>query len=418
MRSLSLALVLAAGCGAPPTTEPTRPTLRIHGADETTLDLLPALAEVHERTVGTIAFEIENAESGAAMRALLAGEIELAASSRGHTPAEEEQARVNGFSLGGEGSRHVVAVDVVAVSVHPSNLAGSLTYDQMIGVFCTGTIDDWSFLGQDPLRIRPVAPPEDTGSRILFEDFFCGPRGLHRNVETLDLDTLADVLAADAGAVGFGSMAREVGKVIGLRPDPRGPALLPSQQNIIRGSYPLYHDELLYSAGPPDGAAAEFLVWIASPAGQEVVDEARYVPLFLRPERLDDPRPLRETIHFETGTSELTLRSRARLQMLTEELKERVGAAHHVVLEGFADSHEPDAVPLSEERAAAVRDLLAAELPGVYFELIPRGAERPIAPNETPYGRERNRRVQVYLADEEAPDAEPAAPAAEPLAEP
>src|SRR5690606_31651570 len=167
------------------------------------------------------------------------------------------------------------------------------------------------------------------------------------------------------------------------------------------GAYPLYHDIYLYTPGAPRGATAEFLEWVVSPAGQEVVDEARYVPLFLRSGQADKPRPLRETIHFERGISAPNQLSAARLGLLVEELRGRADEYRHIILEGYADNQEPDALALSQARADAVRVYLEAEIPGLFFEIIPRGATRPIAPNETPYGRLRNRRVQIYLAEEE-----------------
>ena len=74
------------------------------------------------------------------------------------------------------------------------------------------------------------------------------------------------------------------------------------------------------------------------------------------------------------------------------------------MLEGYTDSQEEDPTSLSQSRAEVVRDLLKEDLPGLFFEIIPRGAVRPIAPNETPFGRQQNRRVQIYLGEEEKDD--------------
>ena len=134
---------------------------------------------------------------------------------------------------------------------------------------------------------------------------------------------------------------------------------------------------------------------------QEIVDEEGFVPLFLRPDRMDGPRPLRETVHFEPHSSTITPRSQARLKLLGKELKDRAGEYRHVVLEGYTDSQESEPQTLSEERAQAVAQTLKADLPDLFFEVIPRGASNPLAPNATPHGRHRNRRVQVYLAEEE-----------------
>ena len=216
-----------------------------------------------------------------------------------------------------------------------------------------------------------------------------------------DSDVIAKALKDDPWAISFVTLADREGKVIGLRPDPAGEAVMPSQQNIIRGAYPLYSDLYLFTAGSPRRETAEFVHWIGTPAGQEVVDEARFIPIFLRPDAMDAPRPLRETIHFDVGRDRPNQRSMARLQLLEEELRERAGESQHIILEGYADSTEPNPVKLSQARAQAVRKLLENNLKGLYFEIIPRGKRNPIAPNTTPYGRERNRRVQIYLADEE-----------------
>ncbi|NCG18051.1 MAG: OmpA family protein [Rhodobacterales bacterium] len=392
------------GCGEnSPDTPEGPPTLRIGGSEAITGQLVPALANTHVASRGTIRFEIGGGGSGEGIRGLLAGELDIAASTREANPNEVEQATENGYALDAS-TRHIVGVDVVAVSVHRDNYTDSLTYDQLIGIFCTHEIDDWSFLGLEASPIRAIAQQTNTGSRTLFEDFFCGPKGVHGQVEVLSTADVTIALRDDPSAISFASLSEGAGKPLGLRPDPNGPAVRPTQQNIIRGAYPLYHDLYLSTAGAPKGIAKEFIDYALSPAGQEVVDEKRFVPLFLRPERLDSARPLRETIHFEPGVTIPNQRSAARLQLLVSELQERAGEYRHIVLEGYTDNREEDEVGLSQARAEAVRGLLTKNLPGMYFEIIPRGARSPIAPNDTPYGRQRNRRVQIYLAAEETAD--------------
>ena len=401
---LAVGLVFAGcsgGSDAPP--DDGRRVLRLEGSPTLTERLMPMLATEYERLHPDVRITISSTGSGDGIRALLDGKAEIAASSREARAAEEEQAVANGYSLKGDDARHIVGVDVVALAVHPSNPLDSLTYDQVIGIFCTGSVDSWSFLGLDDQPIRVLARDESSGTRALFEDFFCGPRGLSDRVQVADLQTIKQTLEADPWTISFVSMTEATGKVIGLRADPQSHPMLPSQQNIIRGAYPLYHDLYAYTAGPATGDAKAFLDWIGSPAGQEIVDEARFVPLFLRPDRLDGPRPLRETIHFEPGSSEVTQRSAARLKLLARELSDRAGEYRHIVLEGYTDAEEPNPEELSRARAQSVADQLTTEIPGLFFEIIPRGATNPIAPNTTPHGRYRNRRVQVYLAAEEAP---------------
>lgn len=402
MRSALVAMVLLAGCATPQNSTPSGPVIRVAGSETLTTRLVPLLGAAWSRAHPGSRVEVSPMGSGPGIRALLEGKADIAVSSRDILPAEEEQARANGYSLTDPGSRHLLGVDVVAVVVHPSNPLDSLTYDQIIGIFCNRTIDNWSYLGMQDLPIVPAAREAGSGTHDLFEDFFCGPKGIHPRVPPRTLAEAGELIRTEPGAISFVSLTEVGGKIIGLRPDAYGHAMLPSQQNILRGAYPLYHDVWMFTPGPPKEEVGDFLAWIATPAGQEIVDEARFVPLFLRPERLDAPRPLRETVHFEAGSRAPSQRSLARMRLLVDELRTRAGGERrHITLEGFCDDREPDALTLSRQRAEAVRDLLQDQLPGIYFEIIPRGADRPIAPNTTPYGRQRNRRVQIYLADEE-----------------
>lgn len=399
---LALAALILAGCtAAPPADTDTRALVRLDGSSAVGQKLLPALIDGHKRERSTLRFESSSNDSSTGIRRLLSGEIDLAAASRHVTPAENDQAKANGFDLSSDDSRHIVGVDVVAIAAHPDITLDSLTYDQVIGIFCTRAIDNWSFLGMEDRPIRALTRDASSGTRALFEDFFCGPRGISNRVESLTPDALEAALRDDPTAIAYITRSETSGKVLGLRPDAGGRPVFPTQQNIIRGAYPLYHDVYLFSRGKPTESVESFLRFITSPAGQDIVDEQGFVPLFLRPQALDEPRPMRETIHFEPGSSQPNQRSLARLQLLTSELKERAGEFRHVVLEGFTDNQEPKADELSAARAQSVADLIKHELPGIYFEIIPRGAKTPIAPNDTPYGRQRNRRVQIYLAAEE-----------------
>ena len=407
MRVRLVCLLIGVGCAGTDTSTPIEPekaVLRIGGTATMMEGLIPALVETHQSTRGTLAFQLAEPTEDHGFAELIAGELDLAAATRPAKPLETERSVTKGWSLQGENVRHLVGVDVTAVAVHEDNPLTSLTYDQVIGVFCTQSTDNWSFLGQDERPVHAMTVGVESGDRSLFEDFFCGPRGMHAGVEVATAAKIEEALRTDPSVITFASMSRKVGKYVALQPDPGGPPVEPSQQNIIRGSYPLYRDVYIFSQGEAAGYTRSFIDWIASPAGQEVVDERGLVPLFLRPERMDEPRPLRETIHFEPGRSVPNQRSMARLQLLVDELRER--NIDHVVLEGFTDNRERGALRLSEQRANAVRELLSNELNDVYFEIIPRGATNALAPNDTPYGRLRNRRVQIYLApdEQETPD--------------
>jgi phosphate transport system substrate-binding protein len=420
MRILAgLGLLGLAGCEGPEQEqgqeEASAPTLKVAGSEAMLKRLVPALLEPWKRRHPDVVITTEVQDAAVAIRGLSDRNYDLVASTRDARPSEDEQAQVLGYSLRGSQSRHIVAVDVVAAAVHQRSKLEALTYDQVIGVFCSRSIDNWSFLGSADRPIRVVVPDLESGDRALFEDFFCGPKGFHRHVEVATDEGIRQALGSDESVISFVSASDPAGKLLALQADADLLPVRPTQDQIIRGAYPLYKDLYLFTRGTPTGLVADFLRFVESPAGQEVVDEQRLVPLFLRPERMDDPRPLRETIHFDPGSSAPDQRSMARLNLLVQELRER--KLSHVVLEGYTDDQEPDAYRLSEQRATTVRQLLATELPDLYFEIIPRGPKAPLAPNETPFGRQVNRRVQIYLGEDEQATKPSEAAAATPPAE-
>lgn len=399
---LALLLGLWSACTPQPEATPSaQPVVRVGGSETLTHALLPELVKVHARARDRYTVQVTGGGSLSGIRKLLSTDLDIAAASRSHRYADEEQAKIDGYSL--EAGRHVIGMDVVALEVHPDSPVQELTYDQVIGIFCEGTIDNLQFLGEGmpDQPIRPLTRDARSGTRALFEDFFCGPGGMHARVEVATSEAVAEAVRSDPHAIGYASMAELGGRAIALKPDTTNPAVVPSQRTVANGSYPLYRDLYLYTRGPAEGDAKDFVDWVLSPAGQEVVDEHRFVPIYHRTAKLEGPRPLRETVHFDVGETYPNQRSVARIQLLVQELQGRRQKGQHIVLEGFTDSTEADPLQVSEKRAHAVRDLLAVQLDDPFFEVIPRGSADPLAPNTTPYGRQRNRRVQIYLADED-----------------
>lgn len=103
---------------------------------------------------------------------------------------------------------------------------------------------------------------------------------------------------------------------------------------------------------------------------------------------------------FDVGRAELRGGALRALDRLAEVLKKNPD--RKVRIEGFTDStgSEELNMQLSERRAAAVRAALVQR--GVPFdrvELRPYGQAYPVASNDTPAGRQLNRRVEIVLSD-------------------
>ena len=105
---------------------------------------------------------------------------------------------------------------------------------------------------------------------------------------------------------------------------------------------------------------------------------------------------------FDTNKSELRSGAQYTIDKLVAFLNEY--PTRKVLIEGFTDSTGTVEYKqqLSKRRAEAVRDILEAK--GIdYRRLMTRGygVEFPVASNETAEGRQRNRRVEVVISDED-----------------
>ena len=105
-------------------------------------------------------------------------------------------------------------------------------------------------------------------------------------------------------------------------------------------------------------------------------------------------------VSFDTGRSDIKSNFRPVLERFAGTLNENPGTT--VTIIGHTDSTGTDAVnqPLSVDRAAHTRDYLTMR--GVAPQRIAidgRGEREPIASNDDPSGRARNRRVEIYVAE-------------------
>lgn len=122
-------------------------------------------------------------------------------------------------------------------------------------------------------------------------------------------------------------------------------------------------------------------------------------PVAVVPKKLN----VAEKVHFETGRSALEPGSAAILDGVAQTLQERPDVKH-VVIEGHTDAKGGQAVneKLSKDRAEAVRQYLIGQ--GIEPDRLESqgfGPSRPIADNDTPEGREANRRVEFVVVTPE-----------------
>ena len=312
------------------------------------------------------------------------------------------------------GTDVVVAVQGLGVVVSRSNPVTALTTDQLRGVLA-GRIVNWSDLRgpNAPINLHL------TETRAGFEDDFQAMLLLRGSTvrEATRLATEAELTSAvadDPGGIGL-IMAGNAGRARLLAVGKEGvPPVLPSNMALATEEYPL--TRRLYLLPGRDGSNAfvrRFMGYVMSPAGQSAVEAAGFAILPLKAERIPTPEVgsdrLRQLLidstrvsaelRFYPGSVQLDTRSVRELERLVTFLRAERVSGERVILAGFTDNFGPPAanMAVSQRRAESITAALARYgiVPG---EAIGFGSELPIGDNTTADGRERNRRVEVYLA--------------------
>jgi OmpA-OmpF porin, OOP family len=105
------------------------------------------------------------------------------------------------------------------------------------------------------------------------------------------------------------------------------------------------------------------------------------------------------TYLFNTNESKLKPGAKQQLDTVINELKGYKG--YNIVVTGHTDSTGSRAlnVKLSADRASSVKNYIVSKLPEMKSRITTAGyaGDMPVATNATPEGRERNRRVEVFL---------------------
>ena len=351
---------------------------------------------------------ITPSSTSAGLGALLRGRADFAMAARRVSQAELERMAVAG-DLTSPTNEHVVGVQGIAAIVSPANRVPSLTVRQLRGVL-SGQIRDWAELGGLAGAIRVVLVDARENASDAPQGVLTG-LDVSASAQPVESETaVAAAVAGDPAAIGLVSVA-SAGAARALALADGGAAIAPTPFNIASEDYPLTRRIYLYATqtGPNVRRFAEYT---GTPAGQTVVEASGITPLTIRSEpvavadiasdrlrqALAGTSRLSVVFRFNGNGTELDSRSVRDFERLAAYARAQRGGPSRLLLAGFADNSGTAAQngSVSQKRLEAVLAGLgrAGVTPGRYGAF---GADDPVADNATAEGRERNRRVEVYV---------------------
>jgi phosphate transport system substrate-binding protein len=389
--------------------------------------------------------------SSTGFKDMLGGACDIAMSSRRIKDKERESLKHLGDMTSYE-NEYVVALDGIAVIVHKSNPLEKLTRKQIADIFA-GRITNWQDLGLPPGAIEIHARDDESGTFDTFQNLVLGDDKLAATAIRYESNAeLSDRVADTPLAIGFCGLPY-INRSKELAVQDEGLAIKPSMFSVSTEDYPLARRLYLYATRQEANLhVRQFLEYSLDREGQEAVGKFGFVSLDISGQRASgsvrkDAAPLEvaavtETFgtaapepekvlatqvgelpdvpavdakvmqvyrnavqggerlpvnfRFQFGSFELDNKALRDLERVAE--LSRTVEGQGVVLIGFSDSvgDYGQNLILSKRRAQTVADRLI-QLGVEVRDVVGASEEAPVASNDDPAGRERNRRVEVWL---------------------
>ncbi|QBF34091.1 substrate-binding domain-containing protein [Thalassococcus sp. S3] len=388
------------------------------------------------RTRGRLGFRVTTTDEGFAD--LLANEADLVMALREIRADERQRAAEAGMGdMTARNRSRVLALDAMVPIVAPGNPVRTISTPMLARVF-SGQVTNWSMLGGPDAPISLYLPAEGSGLAQAAEDRLLAPVGfeLTDGISRHDRSSaLARAVVVDPFGLGLASYA-ETGSARTLTLTGSCRFSLEANRTTIKTEdYPLTSPMFLYTpARRLPKLAREFLAYARGPAAQIVIRRVGFVdqapeeiPLNEQGDRfanaiaasgeevgledlqamIDRLRPLARlttSFRFETGSTRLDAQSRSNVAQLARELEAGTYDARRLVFVGFSDGEGPAEgnQRIAARRAEAVRDAVVAAaetaaLDRVQMEVEAFGEILPMACDDSAWGRQVNRRVEVWV---------------------
>jgi phosphate transport system substrate-binding protein len=201
------------------------------------------------------------------MKALIAGEADVAMASRKITAQESEAARVKGLQL----DEHVVGYGGIVIITDRQNPVNALSIDQVRKIF-TGEIVNWKDIdGKDQAITVFKAGGKHPGTLLFVENDILGGVPITKSAITLpDFPAIMKKVAETAGSIAYARMRDQFPgpaartKPLKIRKDEHSLPVSASRATIADGTYLLRRPYYLYTAATAGKDVRSFVDFVVS----------------------------------------------------------------------------------------------------------------------------------------------------------
>jgi len=251
-------------------------TITVKGSD-TMVILAQRWAEAYMQQHSGVIVQVTGGGSGTGISALINGTTDICNASRPMKPSEKEKLKQRYNTLGVEIK---TAKDGLSIYVNESNPIQELSLAQLKNIY-TGAITNWQELGGSNQRIILYGRDNSSGTYVYFRDNVLKGNDYSSTMQSLPgTAAIVNAVAKDKFGIGYGGAAYGKGiREVKIRKDDASPAYAPTEENVKSGNYPISRYLYMYVKSRPTGALKEYIDWILSPEGQQIVSKVGYYPV-------------------------------------------------------------------------------------------------------------------------------------------
>ncbi len=251
--------VLAGFCLLFPLSAAAEETLRYAGATTLQRYFMPEASRAFSAETG-VRMTIDGGNTDPGIKALLAGNVDLAGAGRHLTAAEKAQGLVE----------HFLGWDILAIVVAKDNPVANLSHEQLRGVFA-GDLVSWRAVGGPDQPIVVMTAPKGSGMRSAVEDLILKGRALTPkevvSAVVAQSDQQVSLFSGAISAISLSMVDSNNVKVIAVD------GVEPLPANVQLKKYPLVKPLVLVTRGQPQGALAKFIALAKGPRGQKILNK-------------------------------------------------------------------------------------------------------------------------------------------------
>lgn len=232
-----------------------------------------AFAEYYMSKHPDVNITVSESGSGNGAKSLINGVCDIADMSRFMKLKEFEAA----VSKGVMPIAHVVAMDGIAMIVHPGNPLRNLTVGQVRDIYM-GKITNWKQLGGPNVEIVVISRDTNSGTYETFEDLVMKKKKIHEKAEYVGSNgAIRQRVQSTKAAIGYAGLGFVDRSVKALEID----GVTPEPATIASGVYPIARPLFMFTDGYPKLGSHlfSFITQYLTPKGQEIVEEIGFIPV-------------------------------------------------------------------------------------------------------------------------------------------